>query len=1086
MRRSLRRVRRSVERWRLSLEHGRLSALGLVALFALGAVAAVGCGWVGTEHSVRFNGLHNERQFSRLPPLPFDARKKTKPDDHQAEDYETPSSEPAEEADPLWTRAGEAEQRGDFAQARKLWGEYLELTDNGWCSEPYGTPTSCQQRRNSARDRLEAAGALDRGTPAQSLRAYLDARDAFDSLPIADHDKSADDSAHAVDSSDSTSGAATEATDAVDSTSNAASVVSQRNATVQPSMESKIAAAVESKTPADKSTPPPAVGSKIAAADESKIAAADESKAPAADKVLGLLERVPRDGNIDDNVAYLRAAVLFREDRTDDAARAFEQLAARYPRSEKREAALFTVGVMRLHGSGSFTGEHATAEEACPDYRDDAWRRSIASFGRVLREYPRGRYAGDARGWLAYLHLRVGETAEGLAEYYRMLADDADATARAEAVRSLSLVRGSATEEEMERVESMIENEPRVALAYAYHDIYNVALRGGLDIEVPEEQNPYTFCKDDDEHPCWSDYDDWEQKVRAKLEGAAEHKELARVAAFATRLMRRWTSAEVSGAFALRVAQADLALGDNSAAREASARALSSGLRDNERASALWVKGVAEHRLNDFIASRRTFTSLVGEFPDGDLTEGARRYIAMAAEDAGDLDGALEQYLALDYTEDAAYFVDVLMTPEQLAAFVERHADSPARDMLLYSLGLRYMRAHRFDEARAAYARVLTADESGSNDYSLSGECERDDPPSHCIDVKNPRWETWKGVETAWVMRDLKTMDEIEHLEARAASASGDEAKAEALYQQASYLYESSDLAFYNPAAWRGKRFYAIYYDQEFREPDEPRLMRRYMEEHEPLVRSLDIYLRVVEDYPRTRAARDSLYTAAVIHERLSGFELYWPEQYRQGLYAGERFVTYKDVRRVYPDYRLPSGTRGWEPSTRTVNGHAAWPAPPKPRQLTGMERARLKIKRVERRLSQGWELFGEIGGGRVRSWTLVALRWLLVALVAACVLFVFRRTRRTRRFLYRQLTRRRKPGGGTARRREVYAPGSSYAAHVPYARGAGLCASAARTAHGLLRLALHERGRTALALNLFTHGLLTVLLWAVLWALRK
>lgn len=1027
-----------------ALERGRVSALGLVVLFALGAAAAVGCGWVGTEHSVRFNGRRNEQQFSRLPPLPFDARKRTKPDYREEEDSETPVSEPGKDADKVWASADESARRGDFAQARKLWGEYLKLTESGSGDESYDTLAGSQERRNSARDRLEASEALDHGTNGTAVGAYFAARRAYDEWVAArDEVKEAD----------------------------------TKNPNAKFDAWWARQGKQEQTTEEGEQT-----------AQDGKQESLTEQPTHSLEAVNTALRTVPSDRNIEDNVEYLRAAVLYRENRTDEAAHAFEQLAARHPRSEKREASLFTLGMLRLRESSSFTGEHAAADKPCADCRDDAWQSAFESFGRVLREYPRGRYAGDARGWLAYLHVRVGERAEGLAEYYRMLADESDASAREEALRSLRLVRGGATGEEMLRVESLIENEPRVALTYAYHSVYNVALGSGFDIEVPEEQNPYRYCKDDAEHPCWNASYEWEAKERGRQEESAEHKELARIAAFATRLMRRHPLAAVGGGFALRVAQANLELGDNSAARELAARALSSGARDNERASALWVKGVAEHRLRNFVAARRTFTSLVEEFPEGDLTEGARRYIALAAEDAGDLFGALEQYLVLDYTDDVAYFVDVLLTPEQLADFIERHADSPARDMLLYSLAVRYMRARRFDEARANYARVRTADETESNndDSSYSGsERDSDDTPPQCGEAKNPRWDAPKDVQTAWVLCDLKTMDEIEHLEDGVRRASGDEEKAEALYRQASYLYESSDLTFYNPAAWQGGRFFAIYYDQKFRAPGEAALMRRYMEEHEPLVRALDIYLRVAEDYPRTRAARDALFTAAVIHERLPSLQLYWPGQYRQGLYAGARFVTYKDVRRIYPDYRLPVGsTFYWEPSTRTVNGHAAWPAPPRVRQLTGMERARLKIRRAERRLSKGWELFGEIYGGRVRNWTLNALRWLLVALVAACVLLVFRRTRRTRRFLYRQLKRRPKPYGA-GHMREVYAPASSYAAHIPRARGGGLRAAAGQTAHGLLRLALHERGRAALALNLFTHGLLSVLLWAVLWAVK-
>ena len=41
--------------------------------------------------------------------------------------------------------------------------------------------------------------------------------------------------------------------------------------------------------------------------------------------------------------------------------------------------------------------------------------------------------------------------------------------------------------------------------------------------------------------------------------------------------------------------------------------------------------------------------------------------------------------------------------------------------------------------------------------------------------------------------------------------------------------------------------------------------------------------------------------------------------------------VTYNDVKAAYPDYKLPRGTYGWQPSTRTVNSGPGWQAPPKP-----------------------------------------------------------------------------------------------------------------------------------------------------------
>ena len=1007
----------------------RSSAVWFAALFALGAAVAVGCGWGGTEHSVRFNSWRGERHFSRLPPLPFDARERTQPDyrreDESHGDVEA-SDEPVEAANTVWVQAEEAGREGNLARLRERLDKYLKLVGAD-AGASYEAPEDWRARRRSARDQLDALDSLGRGASARAVSAYLAARRAYDGWLVT---------------------------------------------------RDRVSEKLNADAGGDES--------KQDACQEEEDAAATAEEAAAAASVRAALDAVPRDAGVEDNVAYLRAAMYSEEGDQGRAAYAFERLAARHPRSEKREAALLNVGQSWMRASKAAPGavQHA-AEEACPDCKDEAWGKAAATFERLMREHPRGRYAGDARGWLAFLHVRVGQRAEGLAEYYRMLADESDAGARTEAVVSLRLARVDATEQEMERVETILAREPRVALAYAYHEIYNAALSYTRYIEIPEDVNPYRYCKGtgNDNSDCWSEFYDWAEKERERRTHAAERKAIARVAAFATRLLQRGTAA---GGFTLRVAQADLELGEDAAARTLASRALAAGLAGNERASALWVKGVAEYRLKDFAASRGTFNALLAEFPEGDLTEGARRYLAMAAEEAGDLDAALEQYLALEYTEDVAYFVDVLMTTEQLASFAERHADTPARDMLFYSLGVRYLRAHRFDEARAAYARARTADEMQSA-YSYRDDCQKTYPPPHCSDVKNTRWLELKGVQTAWVLRDLKTMEEIERLEERHARAAGDEEKAEALYQLASYLYESSELVFYNPAAWRGGRFYAFYYDQQFRAPGEAALMRRYMEEHEPVVRALRVYERVVEEYPRARAARDALYTTAVIHERLANFQLYWPGQYRAGLHAGAQLVSYADVRRAYPNYSMPAGTYGWEPSTRTVNGQAAWPAPPKPRQLTGVERARLRIRRAERRVAQAWGLYGEVYGGRLRAWTVAGARWSVVALTACVVLFVFRRTRRARRFLYRRLARdlRRRARAPRA----PYAPKSSYAAEAAYLRSEWPRSAVGRvTGHlagGLLRLALHERGRAALALNLFTHGLLTVLVWAVLWAVK-
>ncbi|HYH87531.1 MAG TPA: tetratricopeptide repeat protein [Pyrinomonadaceae bacterium] len=1023
------RLRIALRRARRSQRVTHSSALGGVALFAACAGVVLGCGWDGYERSVRFNFYGSDRERQRLPPLPFKLSGDTAREPNADDDVSYREAERREvEADALWEQAAKAVERGQLERARSLLREYIERGDD-------------TERMNSAADHLDALASLDRGSPAAHVRAYLDARRAYDTW---------------------------------------------RNET-------------EKAAPRPWPMPTQAEIERDKAKQERRAAGMENWAAD----VEARLVVIERDRELADNAAYLRAVGIYRAGREGDALKAFESVAAKFPRSEKREAALFMAGKASMERSSAYiAGATATSEGACPECRDDAWRAARENFSRVVNDYPNGRLAGDARGWLAYLDWRVGERAGALVWYYRMLSDEKDAEANSEALMSLRLTRDLADAMDMERVEAALSSEPRVALTYAYHEIYNYTQ--SYHFNRPE----ITAGPD---YPCdkyLSACESWREELRGRMEARAETEGLARVARFASRMLERYPGAQVGGAFMVRVAEADLELGDDRAALALARRALARGVVGAERAGALWVEGVAQYRLRDLAASRRTLAQLVKEFPSGDVSDGARRLLAMASEDAGDLDAALEQYLALRYYADVTYFVDVLLTPDQLASFVERHADVRERDVLLYSLGVRYLRAGRYAEARAALGRVHTLASDSSNysarygdndeyDYYAGYYTRENPPPTPKYHLRSSFWDMYDhtyradgktddgratGVYADWILADLKTADDLERLEGEIGRAKGDEAKAEATYQLASYLYEGSNLLFYNPATWGGARATMIesLSESSYRAPNEAQVVWRYAQEHEAVARALAVYLDVVRRYPRTRAARDSLYTAILCHQELASFNAYWRDVYDRGLHAGERLVTLGDLRREYPNYRLPHAG-DWKPSTRTVGGEPAWPAPPKARELTGAERVRLKLKRAERWVSQGWSLFGEVGGGRVRRWTLKALRWLVVALVASCLLLVFRLTRRTRRFLYQQLARRR----ASARAGKTYAPKSSYAAHLPYAFGASVRAASGEVAQRLFQLATHERGRAALALNLFTHGLLSVLLWAVLWAMK-
>lgn len=846
------------------------------------AATALGCVWVGSFDSVRFNDSRNYREMGRLPPLPIRPEETNSlgPPGDDGEEVYTRGEKHSQAVDELWKSAADFEKDGKITEALNKLLEYLKHTDN--TNDIWFNPTDREQRRNGAFDKLDALTALNQGSPRSHVQAYLIAR------TLHDEDKPREE--------------------------------------------------------------------------------VEQALGPAAGDV-----------NLKDNVAYLKAAGLYRDDDLLEASRAFDALARKYPHSEKREAALFMAALSTMKISNTYTptsGDedhlHEGAEEGEERHEvtiDDAWRDAVAGFKRAMAEYPRGRHFNNARGWIAYLMLRNHDRAAALVEYYRMLSDQNDKFAQIEAVNSLEMIRHHATDEELSRVEEQLADEPQAALTYAYHNIYNYSIDPG-EVSYPDFESVNDAEGNYDAEASSRSYQA-ETREWNKSRAVVGRKTVERVLAFSQRLLARYPKLAIGGAFALRVAEANVELGNNDDAVRFAQRALQSGLQNDERAQALWTIGVGEHRLQHFTSARKNLETLIRDYPKSDLITGARRLLAMVAEDAGDIDGALEQYLALKYTVDVAYFVDVLMTIEQLAQFIEHHPNLPEKNELTYSLGLRYLRANLWNDARATFARVHAVADPEAGFFSSGCNGGTND----CKDPKDPKWDVDRNpiVTNELLMLEIQTANDLERLEQAVTRAADSEATAEALYQLASHQYEASSLLFYNPVLWTGNRYWHLSYfalEGRYRAPNEPQHLFAYMQEHETLSRALKIYLEIVDRYPKTRAARDAFYTAAVCHDRLSGYNPYWRDIYGAGLHAGERMVTYTDVKAAYPTYKLPRGTYGWQPSTRTVNNGPGWAAPPKwvppPSRWARLSAIGEKLlNNAEKILNSAWVFWNE----KVRRW---------------------------------------------------------------------------------------------------------------------
>ncbi|HEX7723599.1 MAG TPA: tetratricopeptide repeat protein [Pyrinomonadaceae bacterium] len=786
------------------------------------------------------------------------------------------------------------------------------------------------------------------------------------------------------------------------------------------------------------------------------------------------LEPVKSDRNLRDNVAYLNAARQYRQNNFEAAAGAFKALAQQYAHSEKREAALFMTAVATMKTSATYVPASGNAGydygEQSNTTEDQAWHDAFAAFQKVINEYPHGKYSNDARGWQAYLWLRRHDRAAALAQYYRLLADKDEHT-RIEAAFSLQLVRSPATDDEMARVENELANEPQAALAYAYHNIYNYSIDPGPDRPPYEEVKDSSGREDFDATRARSERLEKEWRTER---ADTSRKELARTLEFSKRLMVNHPDLSLGGAFALRASQASEELEDNAAASQFARRALQNRLNSSAREQALWTLGIAEHRLHHLDAARKNFTQLLHDYPKTNLSEAARRNLAMMAEDAGDIDGALKEYIALKYDIDQAYFVDTLMTPEQLSAFIQKHPESPKKNEFTYALGVRYLRQGRWEDARKAFAQVQTGQDFSYDYYCSSCNCKGGlyinctDPKEAEMGVRDDNGK--KQVSPQLLLRDVQTANDLEVLERSANEAVGDEAKAKALYQYASYQYEASSLLFYNPLASPGYYMLGEFAGEgRYRIPNESKILFDSQQEHERLARALKIYLQVADEFPRTRAARDALYTAAVCHERLSNYNPYWRQVYENGLHAADRMVTYADVKAAYPRYQLPQGTYGWQPKTRTVSGGPGWSPPLKPEpRLTKRQRLRLILASIQNQVGAFWRANGK--------------RWLTEIAIVLILAFTLPIAKRNQRRLRMRIARQRLE---YAKEIVSYPWFDLFAVEPENPRlGERLRILLRERQQEFVALARDRRGRPALLRSLVSHSAVSVLIASLIWTM--
>lgn len=342
----------------------------------------------------------------------------------------------------------------------------------------------------------------------------------------------------------------------------------------------------------------------------------------------------------------------------------------------------------------------------------------------------------------------------------------------------------------------------------------------------------------------------------------SDERDLAQFASKAILAMPRPTAA-----VSARVAQLAYNIGHYKDAERVARR----GLRQDGDADA---KGRARYVLAASLARRgapgaaiREYKRLSRSGAPAYLRKGSLEPMAALLERQNRNVDALLAYIELDYELDIALAAEAFCTIPELRQAIARLRPSMAKDVLIFTLAKRLMRHDDYAGARTQFRRL------GGTKVARWGLSK-----SEFLKVRpSIGW----GGNNRVVPDPIATLDRLESLHQRIRRARGAEAKAQALYDKAAFIYRSQDLIFYSPGLWRGDRAFSVgmYWNSDMATKKQEKQLAAHFWEHESFAHSLAICREIIAKYPRSKVMPKALYTAAISADHLAGMNEWWRSQ---------------------------------------------------------------------------------------------------------------------------------------------------------------------------------------------------------------
>ncbi|MDR3688201.1 MAG: tetratricopeptide repeat protein [Fimbriimonas sp.] len=595
--------------------------------------------------------------------------------------------------------------------------------------------------------------------------------------------------------------------------------------------------------------------------------AAEYLRATAAFKPSGI---VPQPASLASAIRPFAAFRLADDGRAKpiNVARRLMQVANDYPQSPMAEPALISVPRTLLA---------APVNKIVPE----EVALSRLAIDDLAKRYPHSRFRFDVVGWRGRIAYLAGRYAEAIAIYRRQFALAPTWRKRATVYASLVLCEREAG------------NFPAVATTAleVYGAETDLTLKGSAFALIQQTLGRFNGAQANrfwrrlhDSPKLLGLYLDYRMEMTEPTPDLLKLSANGGASAFAS---------SYGGHILARLAQAAYVLKKNSAAVRYANRALAATHDKADDALATFVLASIDRREGRYADATKRYEAILAHYPGDLMSGGARENLAILYERAHRFADALDLYRKLGYVFDMAYLLDIRMTPEQVATYVAAHPKDKEIDLLRFSLGVRYLRADRFDDAERELSRL--------SDAQRTKFC----PVLYQSEIGS------KDIDPELIQDPLQTARQLGRLYRQFSRARTSESKAKVLTFIADYYYDRHDLLLYNPALWHHVRAVGIgtFWDATVATKEDYQALEKHHWDHDCYARALTLCEKILKKYPHASVRYRVAYRAGCAAEHLSHMNPYWRWQGRERDLMG-RAVNLMSMAKRSPDPQLSAKAR--------------------------------------------------------------------------------------------------------------------------------------------------------------------------------